>query len=143
MDPASPISEVTVRVNYSQTDQMGVVYHAHYVVWLDVARTEHLRRTGMSYKELEAMGTRLVVAELRVRYRQPARYDDTIRIRCWVRDLASRRIVFGYAIEHAETGALLATADTAMISLDSQHRLSSMPNQVMKLLEAIPDPVRV
>ena len=51
----SPISETLVRVNYSETDQMGVVYHARYLVWLDVARTEHLRRSGMSYRELEAV----------------------------------------------------------------------------------------
>ena len=57
----SPISETLVRVNYSETDQMGVVYHARYLVWLDVARTEHLRRSGMSYRELEASGLRLAV----------------------------------------------------------------------------------
>ena len=59
-----PISETLVRVNYSETDQMGVVYHARYLVWLDVARTEHLRRSGMSYRELEATGLRLAVSEV-------------------------------------------------------------------------------
>ena len=76
------VSEITVRVNYSETDQMGVVYHARYVVWLDMARTEHLRAAGMSYKAVEAMGVRLAVGELAVRFRQPARYDDPVRIRC-------------------------------------------------------------
>src|SRR4026209_2989812 len=76
-----PVSETLVRVNYSETDQMGVVYHARYLVWLDVARTEHLRRSGRSYRELEATGLRLAVSEVAVRYRQPARYDDPIRIR--------------------------------------------------------------
>jgi acyl-CoA thioester hydrolase len=114
-NPANPrVSEITVRVNYSETDQMGVVYHARYVVWLDMARTEHLRSAGMSYKEVEAMGVRLAVGELNMRYRQAARYDDLIRIRCWVKDLGSRRILFGYAVEHRETGELLATASTAM-----------------------------
>ncbi|HET7424713.1 MAG TPA: thioesterase family protein, partial [Gemmatimonadales bacterium] len=55
----SDVSEIVVRVNYSETDQMGVVYHARYLVWLDVARTEHLRQCGMSYRELEAAGLRL------------------------------------------------------------------------------------
>ena len=98
-DPADiRVSEITVRVNYSETDQMGVVYHARYVVWLDIARTEHLRAAGMSYKEVEAMGVRLAVGELSVRYRQAARYDDSVRVRCWVREIASRKIVFGYAV---------------------------------------------
>ena len=70
------VSETAVRVNYSETDQMGVVYHARYLVWLDIARTEHLRLSGMSYRELEAAGLRLAVSEVAVRYRQPARYDD-------------------------------------------------------------------
>ena len=52
MSPAARESVITVRVNYSETDQMGVVYHARYVVWLDMARTEHLREAGFSYKEL-------------------------------------------------------------------------------------------
>ncbi|MGH7536645.1 MAG: acyl-CoA thioesterase, partial [Gemmatimonadales bacterium] len=55
------VSEIRVRVNYSETDQMGVVYHARYLVWLDIARTDHLRLSGMSYRELEASGLRLAV----------------------------------------------------------------------------------
>ncbi len=57
MSPADRESVITVRVNYSETDQMGVVYHARYVVWLDMARTEHLREAGFSYKELEDQGS--------------------------------------------------------------------------------------
>src|SRR6266581_5949002 len=106
------VSETLVRVNYSETDQMGVVYHARYLVWLDIARTEHLRLSGMSYRELEQAGLRLVVGEVAVRYREPARYDDPIRIRCWIREAASRRVDFGYAVEHAGEDRLLATAST-------------------------------
>ncbi|MGZ8398385.1 MAG: acyl-CoA thioesterase [Gemmatimonadales bacterium] len=139
----SPISETLVRVNYSETDQMGVVYHARYLVWLDVARTEHLRRGGMSYRELEASGLRLAVSEVAVRYRQPARYDDPIRIRCWVRDVASRRVDFGYAIEHAEDGRLLATASTSLLALDTSMALTRMPERVRQVLQPIADLVRL
>ena len=139
----SPISETLVRVNYSETDQMGVVYHARYLVWLDVARTEHLRRSGMSYRELEAAGLRLAVSEVAVRYRQPARYDDPIRIRCWVRELASRRVGFGYAIEHADDGRLLATASTSLLALDSSMALTRLPERVRQALQPIPDPVKL
>ncbi|HEU4697931.1 MAG TPA: thioesterase family protein [Gemmatimonadales bacterium] len=144
---ADPVSESFVRVNYSETDQMGVVYHANYLVWLDIARTEHLRRTGLTYRELEAMGYRLAVGEATVRYRQPARYDDLVRVRCWVREVASRRIVFGYAIDEpgAETGAgrLLATATTSMMVLDAEMRLAHLPGHVAARLRPIADPVRL
>jgi acyl-CoA thioester hydrolase len=137
------VSETLVRVNYSETDQMGVVYHARYLVWLDVARTEHLRQSGMSYRELEATGLRLAVSEVSIRYRQPARYDDAVRIRCWVREAASRRVDFGYAIDNAESGRLLATASTRLVALDSSMSLTRLPQRVRDALHAIPDPVRL
>jgi acyl-CoA thioester hydrolase len=137
------VSEIVVRVNYSETDQMGVVYHARYLVWLDVARTEHLRRSGMSYRDLEAAGLRLAVGEVAVRYRRPARYDDPVRVRCWVRDLASRRVDFGYAVEHADDGRLLATAFTSLLALDRDLTLTRLPDAVRRVLRPVPDPVRL
>jgi acyl-CoA thioester hydrolase len=137
------ISETFVRVNYSETDQMGVVYHARYLVWLDVARTEHLRRSGMSYRDLEASGLRLAVSNVTIRYRQPARYDDPVRIRCWVRQVASRKVEFGYAIEHAEDDRLLATASTSLLALDTAMALSRLPDEVRGALRVSPDPVKI
>src|SRR3954465_11783067 len=137
------VSETLVRVNYSETDQMGVVYHARYLVWLDIARTEHLRRSGMSYRELETAGLRLVVSEVSVRFRQPARSDDPVRIRCWVREVASRRVDFGYAVEHAEDDRLLATASTSLLALDVAMALARLPEQVRQVLRPIPDPIRL
>jgi acyl-CoA thioester hydrolase len=139
----SPISETQVRVNYSETDQMGVVYHARYLVWLDVARTEHLRQSGMSYRELEEAGLRLVVSEVSIRYRQPARFDDLVRIRCWVREAASRRVQFGYAVENADDGRLLATASISLMTLDATMALTRLPDQVREALHPIPDPVKL
>ncbi len=131
------------RVNYSETDQMGVVYHAHYLVWLDVARTELLRATGVSYRDLEEMGLRLAVSEAKVRYRRSARYDDPIRVRCWIRERASRRVTFGYAVEHAVSGDLLATATTALLVLDASFDFARLPDTVAERLTPIPDPVRL
>jgi acyl-CoA thioester hydrolase len=137
------ISAVLHRVNYSETDQMGFVYHANYLVWMDMARTEHLRERGATYKALEQQGTFLTVTDVRIRYRHAARYDDMIRVRCWVRDLASRRVIFGYAIERAATDELLATGETALIALDHRHSLSRIPEHVRELLEPTADPVRL
>ena len=143
MEASHDISVIELRVNYSETDQMGVVYHARYLVWCDMARTEHLRRTGLSYADLERQGIRLAVGEARVRYRQPARYDDMIQVRCWVRDLASRRIIFGYAIDHAESGRLLATAETSLMVLDQHFNWSRLPAEVARGLPVAQDPVRL
>jgi acyl-CoA thioester hydrolase len=137
------ISETLVRVNYSETDQMGVVYHARYLVWLDIARTEHLRQSGMSYRELESAGLRLAVSEVSIRFRQPARYDDRVRIRCWVRQVASRRVDFGYAVEHADDDRLLATASTSLLALDTAMSLGRLPPQVREALRPVPDPVKL
>src|SRR5229473_2357809 len=113
---ATQISSIEHRVNYSETDQMGVVYHARYVVWLDMARTEHLRAAGFTYRQMEEEGVFLAVTELRVR------------------DLASRRVTFGYAVERAANGELLATAETALIALTTRHTLSRIPEHVLALL---------
>lgn len=134
----SPAAEsvTTVRVNYSETDQMGVVYHARHVVWLDIARTEHLRTRGFSYRELEEQGVRLVVTDLSVRYRQPARYDDVIRIRTRVQEVASRRVIFSYTLELDSSGTTIADAETTLLCLDHQHRLARLPPAVVTALRS-------
>jgi acyl-CoA thioester hydrolase len=137
------VSELLVRVNYSEVDLMGVVYHARYIVWLDMARTEHLRLAGTSYREVEESGYRLAVGELSVRFRRPARYDDLVRVRCWVREVASRRVTFGYAIEDSASGALLATATTAMMVLDTGMAPTRLPERIRDMLAPVADPVRL
>ncbi|HET9152412.1 MAG TPA: thioesterase family protein [Gemmatimonadales bacterium] len=137
------ISEIRVRVNYSETDQMGVAYHARHVVWLDMARTEYLRQAGMSYREVEEAGFRLAVGELAIRYARPARYDDEVVIRCWVRECASRRVTFGYALTLAASGELIATARTAMMVLNAGMEPARLPDRVRGLLAETADPVRL
>lgn len=131
------------RVNYSEIDQMGVVYHARYLVWMDVARTELLRGTGVSYGQLEQLGLYLMVSEARLTYRRAARYDDPILVRTWVREKASRRVTFGYAIEHEESGELLVTATTALVVLDHDFAFARLPAEVADRLHPIADPVRL
>jgi len=133
-------TDTLARVNYSEIDAMGVVYHSRYAVWLDVARTEYLRQAGMSYRELEAMGFFLVVGDLTMRYHRPARYDDLVQVRCWVRELASRRVTFAYRLSHAETGVLLVTAETRMLSLNHNFEPTRLPAAVAALLHPVADP---
>ena len=136
------ISEIEHRVTYAETDQMGVVYHANYLVWCEMARTEHLRGLGVTYRELEAQGVFLAVTEVHVRYRAPARYDDLIRVRCWVRDAGSRGVTFGYSIEPGGGGDALATAETSLIALNRQRAITRVPEHIRELLKATSDPVR-
>ncbi len=137
------ITTVDLRVRYAETDQMGVAYHTHYLVWCEVARTDHLRRRGVTYRELEEQGLRLAVVEAHLRYRAAARYDDLLSVRCWIRDVGSRQVIFGYAVDRPADGALLATAYTALIALDRTHSMSSIPPHVRQCLRPTPDPVRV
>src|SRR5207302_1626142 len=73
------VSSIELRVRYAETDQMGVAHHANYLVWCEEARTAHFRRSGVSYRDLENQGLILVVVEVQVRYRAPARYDELLR----------------------------------------------------------------
>jgi acyl-CoA thioester hydrolase len=132
--PQPATSQIEHRVTYAETDQMGVVYHANYLIWFEMARTEHLRRTGVSYRELEEQGIFLAVVQAHVRYRAPARYDDLVRIQCWIEDAGSRRVTFGYQAERADTGALLATGETALVALNRQYAPSRLPDHVLELL---------
>lgn len=114
MAPASPQrSGVRFRVRYAETDQMGVVYHANYLVWMEMARTELCRLRGISYRDMERQsGLHLVVAEVRCRYLQPARYDDEILASAWLETAHPRMVSFAYEIRRAPDGALLATGLT-------------------------------
>lgn len=127
-------STVTFRVRYAETDRMGVVYHAHYLVWCEIGRTDHIRETGTTYRDMEGAGITLAVAEAAVRYRAPARYDDLVRVETTLTDVSSRTITFEYVISNADTGERLATARTVLVSLDASHRVAVLPREVRALL---------
>jgi acyl-CoA thioester hydrolase len=121
-------AEVRFRVRYAETDQMGVVYHANYLVWMEMARTELCRVRGVRYRDIELNdGVMLVVVEVKVRYKQPARYDDEIIARGRLEGAHRRMIVFGYEIVSAETGQLLAEGETKHIFLDKQGKPIQVP----------------
>lgn len=136
-------TSVEVRVRYAETDQMGVAHHANYLIWCELARTRHMAEQGVNYRDLEADGLRLPVVDVHIRYRAPARYDDLVRVRCWVRKAASRMVEFGYAIERQEDNLLLATARTSLIAVDFNHAITRIPGDVRRLLAPVPDPIRL
>ena len=125
--------DIEFRVRYAETDQMGVVYHANYLVWCEVGRTDLIRTRGMSYADMERAGVGLAVSELSARFHAAARYDDMIRVRTTLVDVRSRGITFDYLITNAETGDRLVTARTALVSIDSSGRLTALPADVRRL----------
>ena len=129
-------SVVEFRVRYAETDQMGVVYHSHYLVWCEVGRTEHLRTIGTNYATVEQAGTTLAVAEASLRYHAPARYDNLIRVETTLTSVRSRIITFDYLITNADTGERLVTARTTLIALTPEGKPHSLSPRLRELLEA-------
>jgi acyl-CoA thioester hydrolase len=125
-------------VRYAETDQMGVVYHANYLVWCEVGRTDFIRARGMSYADIERAGVGLAVSELSARFHSAARYDNLIRVRTTLADIRSRRITFDYVITNAETNDRLVTARTALVSIDRAGKLVALPQGVRALFETTP-----
>jgi acyl-CoA thioester hydrolase len=128
-------TQVTVRVRYAETDQMGVVYHSHYLVWCEIGRTEHMRTLGATYRALESTGVQLAVAEATVRYHAPARYDDLVRVETILDAVGSRAVTFSYVLTHAESDDRLATARTTLIAIDEAGRVVRLPIDVRRRLE--------
>jgi acyl-CoA thioester hydrolase len=125
---------VEFRVRYPETDQMGVVYHANYLHWCDIGRTEYLRARGATYADLERAGMLLAVSEATLRYHASARYDQIVRIETTLRDVRSRALTFDYSIVHAETRERFVTASTVLVSLDTGGRPVQLPVETRELL---------
>lgn len=130
-----------LRVRYAETDQMGVVYHANYLAWCEVGRTEFVRAAGMSYREMEALGFGLAVADASLRFHRSATYDDVIRVETRLTEVRSRAVSFAYTILNAATGERLVTASTRLIAVDREGRPSMLPSAMRHVLEAALPPV--
>jgi acyl-CoA thioester hydrolase len=125
--------ELEFRVRYAESDQMGVVYHAHYLVWCEMGRTELIRDLiGRSYADLEREGYGLAVSDLNIRYHGAARYDNRVRVRTSISEVRSRSVTFDYLITNAETGDRLASASTTLVSLDKNGRPVAMPPELRR-----------
>ena len=125
-----------LRVRYAETDQMGVVYHANYLVWCEIGRTEFIRQRGTSYAELEQQGVSLAVSEASLRLHAPARYDDLVRVETSLVEVKSRLIMFEYLITRADNGQRLASARTSLVSVARDGRSAVLPRDVRAHLEA-------
>ena len=106
-------TEARIRVRYAETDQMGVVYYANYLIWMEVGRVEHCKAIGFSYKEMELQdGVLLAVIDAQCRYLYPARFDDEVAIRTWLKEANTRMVTFAYEMRLAGGGQKVATGET-------------------------------
>ncbi len=121
--------ETRFRVRYAETDQMGVVYHSNFVIWMEVGRVELLRALGYTYREMEADGIHLPVAEVKCRYKSPAKYDDLIVVRTKMVNLRGSLIHFWYEILRNSDGTLLAEGESVHIVVGPDMQRCVLPDK--------------
>lgn len=131
--------EALLRVRYAETDKMGVVYHANYLIWFEIGRTEFCRARGFSYRDMEENeDSFLVVVESYCRYKAPAYYDDVLMVRTHITELRRRSLRFGYEIVRESDGTIIAEGETGHVVTDANGRVRSMPPGFSELLLAPP-----
>jgi len=118
-----------LRVRYVECDPMNVVHHSAYLPWLELARTEMLRRAGMSYADCEKAGVFFVVARISVRYRKPAHYDDALDIVVKVESAGRLKLDHSYRV--LRDGQLLAEAETTLVCVDSNGKPQATPDHIL------------
>jgi acyl-CoA thioester hydrolase len=129
------VSAARVRVRYAETDKMGVVYYANYLVWFEVGRCEWLRATGSSYRQIEVDGTILPVLEAHCDYRRPVRYDDEVDIRTQATLLSPARVRFDYDIVPVGAQEPSARGYTEHCGVDPEGRPRRLPPVLRRLFE--------
>ncbi len=133
--------DTTVRVRYAETDQMGVVYHANYLIWFEVGRVELMRALGIEYKRMEIEDDcHIVVVEARCRYINPARYDEELCIRTRIAESRNRTIRFSYEVRRACDGESLAAGETLHVICGSNGKPKLLPEKYRAILGATPAP---
>jgi acyl-CoA thioester hydrolase len=128
-----PASSSSLRVRYAETDKMGVVYYANYLVWFEVARADLLRSLGWSYREMEVAGISLPVIEAQCQYLRPARYDDEIEVKTEGRMLSPVRMEFQYQVIRKEDQTIAAEGRTVHAAIDPAGKPCRLPARVREV----------
>ncbi len=128
-----PASITTLRVRYAETDKMGVVYYANFLVWFEVARADLLRALGWTYREMEAAGVSLPVIEAHCEYRRPARYDDEIEVRTEGQMLSPVKMKFTYTVVRRADAVISAQGYTLHAAVDPDGRPCRLPARIREV----------
>ena len=132
------VGQTRLRVRYAETDQMGVVYHANYLVWFEVGRVELMRQCGLHYKRMEIEeGCGMAVVEARARYKSPARYDEELIVETSVSSVRGPLVRFAYRIVRADDGLLLCEGETLHLVVGRDMKRRPMPSKYARILSAV------
>jgi len=135
--------DAAVRVRYAETDQMGVVYHANYLVWFEVGRVELIRALGVEYKQMETEDDcHIVVVDAHCRFRKSAKYDDVLKIRTRISDTQNRTISFSYEVLRESDRQTLATGETVHVICGRNGRPKLLPEKYRTQFAAFREPHR-
>lgn len=126
-----------IRVRYQETDQMGVVYHANYLVWFEVGRTSLIRNLGYSYTELEAKGLLLPVVDVGAQFRRSAKYDDVVLVETSIKEVGPSKIIFQYQIYRKADRQLLATGHTKHLWVSKEMKRVRLPDHSPELYDKL------
>lgn len=133
-------ADAHLRVRYAETDAQGVVYHANYLVFMEVGRAALARERGLPYSELEARGVNLLVARAELKYKASARYDDPLVVSTRVREVRGTFVTFEYRIAHGESGRLLVTGETTHVCVNGDFKPMAVPSWVGDALVGAANP---
>lgn len=122
------VNEISFHARYAETDSMGVVHHAVYLVWFEEGRSAYIREQGWSYADIEQSGYFLAAGELTARYRQAARYDQRITVKTWIEELKSRALTFGCEIVETKNDRILFEASLMLICLNASGEVTRIPD---------------
>jgi acyl-CoA thioester hydrolase len=125
-------TEFQIRVRYAETDQMNVVYHANYINYFEVARTEAIRELGFTYREMEAMGGEMPVTEIMIRYLRPAQYDDMLTVKTQLRTLPEKHHIDFYQEIFNEKGKLITSGKVTLFFLDKATKKRSKMPEILR-----------
>ena len=125
-------TEFQIRVRYGETDQMNVVYHANYITYFEVARTESIRELGFTYREMEAMGVEMPVTEIIIRYLRPAHYDDLLTVKTQLRTLPEEHHIDFYQDIFNDNGKLITSGKVTLFFLDKVTKKRSKMPDILK-----------
>jgi acyl-CoA thioester hydrolase len=123
-------TEMTVRVRYQETDQMGVVYYSNYFVYFEMGRIDFLRNLGISYSELEKENIFLAVVEAHCKYKSPAMFDDLLIVKTWLSKMKYASVVFSYEIFRKDEEDLIVKGHTTLACLDVNKKPRAIPDEV-------------
>lgn len=118
---------ITVIPRYAETDKAGVIHHSVHPVWFEMGRTELLRANGIAYRDLEAQGIFFVVAELRIKYRRPAFYDEQLSLSTTCTNVTPAKVEHTYRLTHSGTGVLLAEGSSVLACVDAKGKIRRIP----------------